>query len=359
MGADVVSGLRLGGRWELISPIDAGAMGTVWHARDAADGSAVAAKIPAASLLVDAKMRARFLREVAAGQRVQHANVVRVLDHGETGGTVWMVMERLYGESLLARLRRSRLSVSQCLDVAIPVVAALDAVHSAGVVHRDVKPGNVFLCSDGAVKLIDFGIARVLGDGTLTAHGDVVGTVRYASPEQCLGHKVGPPADLYALGVVLFLLLTGRPPFVGEPDGVLVAHATQEAPRVRSLAPDVPAPLDALVQQLLAKLPSQRPPDAAHLLADLQVIRRMVAPRTPAPPPENTPPDGTVAEVTVQQHAETYRLRWELDRLASRRDDLVGAVARLEAELAVRRRELTTVSIRLDEVRRQLDAAEG
>ncbi|MEZ4409911.1 MAG: serine/threonine-protein kinase [Polyangiales bacterium] len=358
MGADVVSGLRLGDRWELISPIDAGAMGTVWHARDASDGSVVAAKIPAASLLTDAKMKARFLREVAAGQRVQHANVVRVLDHGETDGTVWMVMERLYGESLLARLRRSRLSVAQCLDVVIPVVAALGAVHGAGVVHRDVKPGNVFLCADGAVKLIDFGIARVLGDGTLTAHGDVVGTVRYASPEQCLGYKVGPPADLYALGVVLFLLLTGRPPFVGEPDRVLVAHATQEPPRVRDLAPEVPPLLDALVQRLLAKQPSQRPADAALLLGDLQVIRRMVQPRTPLPP-SPTPPDGTVAEVTVQQHAETYRLRWELDRLAAQRDGLVGEVARLEADLAARRRELTTVSVRLDDVRRQLDALKG
>lgn len=356
MGTDVVSGLRLGDRWELLVPLDAGAMGTVWKACDLTDGATVAAKIPSASLLVDATLRARFLREVNAGQRVRHANVVRLLDHGETDGIAWLIMEHLRGETLLSRLRRERFDVTACVELACAITAALAAVHAEGIVHRDVKPGNVFLCADGTVKLIDFGIARVVGDGTLTALGDVIGTVRYASPEQCLGRAVGPAADLYALGVVLFLLLTGRAPFVGSPDEVLVAHATQAPPRVSDLAPEVPAVLEELVMRLLAKHPDDRPGDASRLLSELEVLRRVLAPKArtiPAPAVVKG-----VSEPTVVQATEAFRLRWELDRVAAHRDDLVGDVARLEAELAARRRELTVVSIRLDELRRRLDAVE-
>jgi serine/threonine protein kinase len=260
---------ELGGRYRLRAFLAAGGMGAVWAAEDAMLGRPVAVKLLGEWLAGDPVAAERLRREARAAARLVHPNVARVLDLGEQDGRPYLVMELLEGESLTAMIRRSGpLAPAEAARIAGAVADALHAAHQAGVVHRDVKPGNLFLTADGDVKVLDFGIAAAAWEASLTG-GELIGTAAYLAPERALGREATPAADVYALGVVLYEMLSGRPPFSGEAGLALAsAHIHARPVPLRQAAPWVPAPLAVACERALAKDPAERPASAAAF-ADL------------------------------------------------------------------------------------------
>jgi serine/threonine-protein kinase len=261
----------LAARYRLVRPLGEGGAGVVWAARQVTTERPVAVKVLRGG---DPANAARFLREARVAASLNHRNIVQVFDFWEVedGGPVFLVMELLAGETLGAVLERvGRLSVPQTLSVATPIAAALKAAHAMGVVHRDLKPDNVFLVAATPdepaveVKVLDFGLAKpVTADPqatVVTQTGSVMGTPCYMSPEQVYGERdVDVRADVWALGVVLYECLTGTKPFVGENFGQVFRSITQGAPPpVRALAPDVPPTLSALVARMLSPAATDRP----------------------------------------------------------------------------------------------------
>lgn len=215
--------------------------------------------------------RARVAREAqVTGRLGDHPNVITVYDTGEYDGLPYLVLRAMTGGSLADLLRRERPSVARATELGGQIAAALAHAHAHDVVHRDVKPDNVWLAADGSAALGDFGIAHLLGAQRLTAEGVVVGTVRYLSPEQIRGEDVGPPSDLYALGVTLYELVTGRTPFEAkDATFVLTQHLTATPQPPSHFAPELPAALERLILELLAKEPAQRPASAAAIVVAL------------------------------------------------------------------------------------------
>ena len=259
--AGAVDGRRLGGRYRMGALLAAGGMGEVWAAHDLLLDRAVAVKVLGGALAGDGRAAERLRREARAAGRLDHPNIARVLDLGEQDGRPYLVMELLDGESLAARLDRAgAMAPAEAVRVVAAVADALEAAHRAGVVHRDVKPGNVFLTSDGEVKVLDFGIASAAGEAALTT-GDLLGTAAYLAPERVLGHQATPAADVYSLGVVLYELLAGRRPFEATSDIALaMTQVNAEVPPLHRVAPSAPASLVAACAQAMAKDPSARPP---------------------------------------------------------------------------------------------------
>jgi serine/threonine-protein kinase len=301
--AGTVAGRRLGGRYRVGALLAAGGMGEVWAARDLLLDRAVAVKMLGGALAGDGRAAERLRREARAAGRVEHPNIARVLDLGEQDGRPYLVMELLEGESLAARLDRAgAMGPVEAVRVVAAAAGALEAAHRAGVVHRDVKPGNVFLTSDGEVKVLDFGIASAAGEATLTT-GDLLGTAAYLAPERVLGHQATPAADIYSLGVVLYELLAGRRPFEATSDIALaMAHVNAEAPPLSRFAPSIPPALVAACTHAMAKDPSARPPSAAAFALLLRVagpaavpaqdrrVRGRPGPTQPLPPAAATRP---------------------------------------------------------------------
>jgi Protein kinase domain len=277
-----VDGPRLGGRYRMGALLGIGGMGEVWAARDLLLDRAVAVKVLGGALAGDSRAGERLRREARAAARLDHPNIARVLDLGEHGGRPHLVMELLEGESLAARIDRAGpMPPAEAARIVAAVADALEAAHQAGVVHRDVKPGNVFLCSTGVVKVLDFGIASAAGDAALTT-GDLIGTAAYLAPERALGQRATPAADVYALGVVLYELLAGHRPFeAGSEVELAMAHVNADPPSLRQAAPSTPGFLVAACHTALAKDPSARPPSAA---AFAQLVRA-VGPLPPATHP--------------------------------------------------------------------------
>ncbi|MBD3784763.1 MAG: serine/threonine protein kinase, partial [Micrococcales bacterium] len=272
---------RLAGRYVLDAPIGRGGMGEVWRATDTVLGRQVAVKTIDLGRVPDEAGAVRFEREARATAGLSHPNVVTVHDTGVEGDTAYLVMELLPGPSLADRLREGRLPVGEVVDVARQVAAALQAAHAGGLVHRDIKPANVVRAADGRLRVLDFGITQLgdaAGSQALTATHTVMGTAEYLSPEQARGGRVDGRADLYALGCVLFALLTGRPPFSGPtPVATMLQHTNDPVPDVTKLRPDTPPWLAALVTSLLAKDPADRPADAGAVLAALDERRTPAA----------------------------------------------------------------------------------
>jgi serine/threonine-protein kinase len=262
---DPLVGRVVARRYELREKLGAGGMAAVYRAEDLRDGTAVAVKILAAHVVADPVQRIRFLREVEAAKRVQHENVVRVHELGEDGELVFMVMELIDGVTLGQALAPGRFPVRRALLVELQLLSALGHAHSRGVVHRDVKPDNVLLVGGERVKVLDFGLARMKGDLRLTATGEVFGTPAYLSPEQATGGAASGASDQYAAGVLLYEMLTGRPPFVGPADEVLLAHfKTPPRPPSELLGGrGIPAGVEAAVLRMLSKLPRERFADVA------------------------------------------------------------------------------------------------
>jgi serine/threonine-protein kinase len=262
-------------------------MESVHLAWDRAAGRPCAVKVLSDVLSRDEEFRRRFRREAEAAQRLTHPHIVTVYGCGEDGVHHYMVMEYVPGGTLRDALRhRGALGEAEALRVASEVADALAYAHGRGVVHRDIKPHNVLLTEEGHVKVADFGIARTLDATSLTRTGSVFGSAQYISPEQARGDHAGPQADLYALGVVLFEMLTGRVPFDGEaPVAVALKHLKDPPPDLFLLRPDLSAATVVLIQRLLAKAEEDRPPTAAALAADLRGIASTIVSDSPVPRP--------------------------------------------------------------------------
>jgi serine/threonine-protein kinase len=267
------SGLTFGGRYQLSSRVAIGGMGEVWQATDLVIGRTVAIKILKDEYLGDPGFLERFRAEARHAALVNHEGIANVFDYGEEDGSAFLVMELVPGEALSTILERDRtLSTDKVLDIVAQTANALHAAHSAGLVHRDIKPGNLLITPDGRVKITDFGIARIADQVPLTATGQVMGTVQYLSPEQASGHPASPTTDIYSLGIVAYEALAGRRPFTGESQVAIAMAQINETP------PELPAtiaePVRNLVYSSIAKSPADRPASAAHLARAAQALRR-------------------------------------------------------------------------------------
>ena len=259
--------------YSVTAELGAGAMGRVYLARDERTGRRVALKFLAPEAAGDDEARARLLREATAAARLSHPNVVTLLAAEETAGELFLVEEYVEGESLARRLERGPLGPVELPRLARALTGALAHAHAHGVLHRDLKPANVLVAGDGTYKIADFGIARVEGEGTLTATGDMVGTLAYLAPERVSGHRGDARADLFALGAVLYEAMTGRRAFAGGSEAEVLHAVLNEAPRPPEAATAALLPLAELTMRLLAKDPAQRPPSAEAVLEALATMR--------------------------------------------------------------------------------------
>ena len=253
--------------------VGAGGMGEVYRARDSGSGRHVAVKLVGCDSDTDAS---RFFREAKILADLRHPAIVGYVAHGETTkGEFYLAMEWLDGHDLAEHLRRRSLSVDEAVRLAVRVADGLSEAHARGVVHRDLKPANIFLRGGRLedAKLLDFGVAALVDMTHMTRQGDLLGTASYMAPEQAADPHVGPSADVYALGSIIFEALTGAALFQGK---TFQAVATKilfgVAPRVRERCPHVPAALDDLVARMLAKDPALRPRDGAALAAELAAL---------------------------------------------------------------------------------------
>jgi beta-lactam-binding protein with PASTA domain/predicted Ser/Thr protein kinase len=266
----------LGSRYEIGETLGYGGMAEVHRGRDVRLGREVAVKVLRADLARDPSFQARFRREAQAAASLNHPAIVAVYDTGEEdmyGNQPYIVMEYVEGRTLRDVLKaEGRLMPRRAMEIVADVCAALDFSHRNGIVHRDVKPGNVMITPPGAVKVMDFGIARAVADNaaTVTQTAAVIGTAQYLSPEQARGENVDARSDVYSTGVLLFELITGSPPFTGDsPVAVAYQHVRENAPPPSTLNPDVPPELDAIVLKAMAKNPANRYQSAGEMRADL------------------------------------------------------------------------------------------
>lgn len=266
----------LAGRYHMSNRIASGGMGEVWRAADTVLQRPVAVKLLRAEYSGDPDTLARFRAEARHAAAVSHPGIAHVYDYGEGGpdGSPFLVMELVEGPSLTELLARGPLDAVQTLDVVAQAAAALAAAHAAGLVHRDVKPGNLLVTPGGTVKITDFGIAYAAGSAPLTRTGALVGTPAYLAPERVAGAPATPASDLYSLGIVAYECLAGTPPFTGTPMQVALAHQRQAVPPLRG---PVPGHVAAFVAQLTARDPAARPRSAADVAARARYLQTALA----------------------------------------------------------------------------------
>ena len=258
------TGQVFGSRYELLSRIAIGGMGEVWKANDSVIGRHVAIKILKEEYLGDPGFRERFRTEAKNAALVNHEGIANVFDYGEEEGSAYLVMELVPGEALSTVLEREKiLPASRVLAIVAQTAAALHQAHLAGLVHRDIKPGNLLITPDGTVKITDFGIARLADQVPLTATGQVMGTVQYLAPEQAGGKPASPATDIYSLGIVAYEALAGKRPFRGESQVAIAMAQIKETPP--ELPTSIPEPVRRLVMSCMAKKPEGRPASAHDL----------------------------------------------------------------------------------------------
>jgi serine/threonine-protein kinase len=271
-------GRLISGRYRLIAPLGDGGMATIWRAIDEQLDREVAVKILRPQFSSDPGFTARFKQEARSAGGLSHPNIVSVYDYGTDGtdGEQYIVMELVEGSDLSALLReRGRLSTEDAVRVAIGTASALEVAHRKGIVHRDVKPGNIMVTDAGDVKVADFGIARAVAEASMTVTGTTLGSVHYFSPEQARGEEVTGASDVYSLGIVLFEMLTGRRPFEGDSAAaVALKRLSEDPPTPTALGHSLPPGLEAIVMRALARDPAARFPDAGAFAEALRIWRR-------------------------------------------------------------------------------------
>lgn len=266
------SGITLGGRFQLTDRIAIGGMGEVWKARDQILGRIVAIKILKEEYTGDPGFLQRFRAEARHTALLNHIGIANVFDYGEEGGSAYLVMELVPGQPLSALIERERvMSPDRTMSIIAQTARALAAAHAQGLVHRDVKPGNLLILPDGRVKITDFGIARIADQVPLTATGQVMGTAQYLAPEQATGQQATGSSDIYSLGVIGYECLAGRRPFTGESQiAIALAQVNDNPP---PLDESIPANHRALIMSMLAKDPAERPATATKLAEAADAIR--------------------------------------------------------------------------------------
>ncbi|WP_089221886.1 Stk1 family PASTA domain-containing Ser/Thr kinase [Actinacidiphila glaucinigra] len=306
---DPLVGQTLDGRYRVESRIAVGGMATVYRALDTRLDRLLALKVMHPALSAEPGFVERFIREAKTVARLDHPNVVQVYDQGTDGTYVYLAMEYIAGCTLRDVLRdRGALPARAALDILEPVLAALGAAHRAGLVHRDMKPENVLIGDDGRVKVADFGLVRIAGTHTDTSTSGVLGTVSYMAPEQVENLTTDERTDVYACGVLLYEMLTGRKPHRGRtPVQVIHQLVNEDVPAPSAASPGLPPQLDALVAEATARVAARRPADAAELLRRLHSVRQGMTPeqldlvppgaRIPAPAP--SAPAGSEEPTTV------------------------------------------------------------
>jgi len=266
----LAAGCRIG-NYEILEPIGGGAMGEVYKARDQRLGRVVALKFLPADLTRDPSARQRFLREAQAVAQLDHPNVATIYETGETeGGRIFLVLAFYEGETLQQKLEKGPLPLAEALEIARQIARGLAAAHHRQIVHRDIKPANVMVLSDGTVKLLDFGLAKLAGATTVTRLGSSPGTPAYKSPEQTQGKKIDSRSDLWALGVVLYEMVTGRLPFGGEYEQAVIYSILNEPPQPLDKTKAFPATLAKVIERALAKDPIDRYQTAEELESNLE-----------------------------------------------------------------------------------------
>ena len=265
----VSEGTFLSGRYRLGEKVAGGGMGTVYRATDEKLGRDVAVKVLAPNLAGDESFVERFRREALAAAGLAHPNIANVFDYGQEDGTHFIVMELAPGRDLSRVLREEGpLPADRVARIVPQICAALGHAHAAGIVHRDIKPGNVIVDERDRVKVTDFGIARAAGDSKLTVTGSVLGTAHYISPEQAAGADLTPASDIYSLGIVTYELLTGAVPYTGESlMSVAMRHVNDEVPPPSAIDPNIPGHLDAIVRRATQKDPKDRYADTEEMAA--------------------------------------------------------------------------------------------
>ena len=320
---------RVAGRYELIRPLGHGAMATVDLAQDVELERPVALKRLAENLARDEDLQRRFLREARLAARLAHPNVVRVFDVGEDDGRPFIAMEYVEGETLAELVaQRAPLPAAEAARLGTQMCAGLAAAHAAGLVHRDVKPQNLLLRTDGVLKLGDFGIAAGHEGTRLTLAGTVLGTAGYLAPEQARGEEVTAAADIYAVGAVLYELLTGEP---SRTAGSLAELGSEDGfgpPDLAARVPTAPRELVAAVNACLSARPEDRPPSAAALA-------RLLAPVASEAETVSLPTDPAQRATEILARPDRPRTRWAGRRLAAIAVLVVAAAAGLVAAVAL------------------------
>jgi hypothetical protein len=355
-------GRLISGRYRLFAPLGEGGMATLWRAVDEQLDREVAVKLLRPQFGADPGFAARFKQEARSAGQLSHPNIVSVYDYGTDpdNGAQYIVMQLVEGHDLAAVLReRGTLSVDDGVRIAIGVAGALEAAHRKGIVHRDVKPGNILITDDGDVKVTDFGIARAVAEASMTVTGTTLGSVHYFSPEQARGDEVTGASDVYALGIVLYEMLTGRRPFEGESAAaVALKRLNEDAPAPSAIGRPVAPGLEAIVMRALERDPHDRFPDAGAFAEALRLWRRdpgaapvgagpaagAVAAATPATgeptvyvPPRVTRPADRVPVAPPPRRGDVYRDRhdegqpWWMWLLAVLAVVLLGAIGFLGA----------------------------
>ncbi len=283
----------LGERYRLTGRIAGGGMGEVWRAVDELLGREVAVKLLRQHVAADPEFRQRFRTEARITASLVDPHVAQVFDYGEQPDGAYLVMELVPGEPLSAILaRHGTLSPETTLDLISQVARGLAAAHRAGIIHRDIKPGNLLVNEAGLVKITDFGIARATQAAPVTRTGTVLGTAQYVSPEQAMGERLTPSTDIYSLGVVAYECLVGHPPFVADTQvAIALMHLNEPPP---PLLGHVPAQVRELVMAMLAKSPEQRPASADELSDRAYWLRESLATGGPAGPADSSTDLGTL-----------------------------------------------------------------
>ncbi len=274
-------GTVLSDRYRLEAKLGSGGMSTVYLARDETLDRAVAVKVMHREMSEQADQLERFRQEARAVAKLSHPNVVAVIDAGEDGGHPYIVFEYVEGETLKQRINRiGALDPQEALAYAIEIARGLSVAHARNMVHRDIKPQNVLIDSEGRAKLTDFGISRQLEQDGMTATGRVLGTTDYVAPEQAMGHPVDVRSDIYSLGVVLYEILIGQVPFHADSQvGVAMKHVNEELPDVQARRPEVSAATALVVERATAKEPAERYQDVSEMIDDLSTALEVEAAR--------------------------------------------------------------------------------